>query len=210
MKANDNPGSGEEKTFRQYFKLSFFEAVNILISLVGFIAVIYTVRVNVDALKLNDQAIKSNIDLNMNNWSFEMDRVFIECPDLRKFFFDSVTPLLDSADAKSYSILNRHPGTQSEIVSKQVYDKITSVSDLVIDCFDGILSNKVYFQDKKNRDNWMYWIYNSFTRSPVLCKTFAQTPNEYGLEINELFKEWQQNIPADTLIINMKKRFYTE
>jgi hypothetical protein len=188
-----------------YFHHRLVELASLLLSTAGFVIII---------INLIDTrgTIRSNIDLNMNNWSFEIDKVFIAHPECKKYFNDSV-PIYSSSQIKDHDTggLTQYQRNicriKPDTVSDTFYAQVKAVSDLMIDCFDGVLGNRQYFV-RSDREYWIKWFYNNFNRSPILCKTLAETEDEFGDEIKELFKQWRNNKRYEEALDSMKMKFY--
>ena len=187
-----------------YFNIKFSDLLTAVISFLGLSGIVVSILANSNSINDNERALRSNIDINMNNWSFDLDKVLVDHPELRKYILDTVNVGPKDSNLFGGLPVKRIEGGMPIPLRGDTLERLKPVADLLIDCFDGILSNKEYFKEGSNkkelqdRTNWIIWVYESFTRSPILAQDFKRTQNWYGREINILYGDWEKCIDSAT------------
>ena len=121
-----------------------------------------------------DQAKEFNASQNLSNWSdvsartYEIDRVFVENPEFRKYFLEGVDIAPDDKD----------------------YPKAASIAELLLDYLDsftalldykhGLISNGILQEEA-----WKHYFNESFTKSPLLCRRLIAGPLNYGPQLRQ-------------------------
>ena len=121
-----------------------------------------------------DQAKEFNAGQNLSNWSdvsartYEIDKVFVENPEFRKYFLEGVDIAPDDKD----------------------YPKAASIAELLLDYLDsfaalldynhGLISNGILQEEA-----WKHYFNESFTKSPLLCRRLIADPLNYGQQLRQ-------------------------
>jgi len=137
------------------------------IALAGFIGLIYTIR-------MSDEPIRRSLYLSMAQWTIDIDKVFIEHPDLRPYFYS---------------------GKEIELSDTQ-YNRALSVAEMVIDTMDSVLEHKGYFNGGAPHKGWYHWIDDNFENSPIIrvCMLKYERWLEGGALL-EYWKKWKKEHP---------------
>jgi hypothetical protein len=127
--------------------------------------------------KLNEN-LESQAYSYIENQQLELDKIFIEHPNYRQFFYDGVSlPTGDGADAR----------------------QILAIAELKLDVIDA-------FYSQADHINWAYhhtfpawerYHEGSFLRSQIMCREICRYWNEYGTHIRAVAK--RPNACGDTL-----------
>jgi hypothetical protein len=122
-----------------------------------------------------DQATQFNHSQNLANWSdvtartFDMDKVFIENPELQKYF-------TAGADIKE---------------SEKDYPKVYAIASMMLDYFDSVMTRLDYNQNRLSDDilqraAWNHYFKATFSESPILCGVLMADPLSYGTEMRRI------------------------
>jgi hypothetical protein len=107
----------------------------------------------------------------MSNLTLEMDKIFIEKPELRPYFYDGVD-IKD--DDKNYNL-------------------VVAVAEYQIDYFDSAMTQMDYLPEdqdsKEDRDTWNQYFADSFAHSPILCKRINQINRWYMQRLVKIAQE---------------------
>ena len=138
------------------------EFLMLLVTFVGLAFAGYQLKGLNDALE--SQAY-GDIDRNL----IDLDKVFVENPEYRQYFYDSV-PLPKLGEGKT---------TIDDV------NKIAILADLKLDIIDAFFSQSDHIDWAKRHtyDAWIQFYRNSFRRSPVLCHRICTDWLEYGKSI---------------------------
>ncbi len=144
----------------EFWRLSLYERLYLVLTLAGFVAIVLTVRES-------QFTIHASYANQMTNWSIEIDKTFIEHPELRPYFYEGDT------------IMNDNPN----------YAKASAVAEEMLDVFDGIIGNRYYKLDPTDEKIWRNWMISCFSKSPILCQKYCETLGWYPKvsEVYELF-----------------------
>lgn len=155
----------ERRLFSYIRQITFFEMMYLLVSIAGFFLIWRTL----DATK---KSIHYSVYLQMTNWTRDLDRDFIEHPELVRYFTrgDSIAP------------------------SDTNYIRAHEMAQQYLDDFDAILANKSYFDIDNTDDSkepWINWINDCFSHSPILCQKFEETERWYTPELKKTYEAWK-------------------
>lgn len=93
--------------------------------------------------------------------TFEMDRLFIEHPNLRSYFYDGKD--IDQKDKD--------------------YDLVIAIAEHQLDYFDATWTQLGYIPDdedkKEDRETWKRYFFDSFANSPILCRRINMNRSWY-------------------------------
>ena len=107
----------------------------------------------------------------MSKLSYETDKLFIEHPEFRPYFYDGKD--LDSVKNDTF------------------YLKAVGISELLLDYFDTMNDmNYLSFNDTLNQ-GWRNWVEGSFETSPILVKTLTENKNWYP-QLNLYYENWKK------------------
>ena len=122
-----------------------------------------------------DQATQFNRGQNLANWSdvvartFDVDKVFVDSPDMLKYFTDGV-------DLKK---------------TDKDYAKANAIALMTLDYFDSVMTRLEYNRGHLSDDilqqgAWNHYFEGAFAASPILCRTLMADPASYGKEMRKL------------------------
>jgi len=141
-------------------------------------------RKNMELLGENMKLSKKTIDLSVasmkssmyaivNTQTLEMDKVFLERPHLRPYFYDNED--------------------LSKIRDKKTLREVMSVAEYQLDFFDLVMTQLDYIPTDKDspedKVTWKKYIVDSFANSPALCKRIADDPDWYMTSLVTLSTE---------------------
>jgi len=92
----------------------------------------------------------------MSNWTFELDKAFLDHPELRPYFYDG-------KDIQQ---------------SDPLYFRAETMAEFILDNFDSIMKFDRTYPETLH-EGWRNWIYDSFSRSPLLVRTMEKLKPEY-------------------------------
>lgn len=156
----------------RYFRMNFFELISIVISIAGFIIVILTLKDTENTLTAADSLIHAGLSSQMSNWTIEIDKSFIQHPELRPYFYDNIPIDTNSGD----------------------YRRACNIAELMLDGFDAVMGNQYYKLTVKEKDMWRKWIFACFKQSPILRQIFDDTRDWYSAEIGEIYHEYKMSM----------------
>ena len=121
-----------------------------------------------------DQAKEFNAGQNLSNWSdvsartYEIDKVFVENPEFRKYFLEGVDI---APDDKNYP--------KAASIAELLLDYLDSFTAL-LDYNHGLISNGILQEEA-----WKHYFNESFTKSPLLCRRLIADPLNYGQQLRQ-------------------------
>jgi hypothetical protein len=146
-----------------------FSALSLIISAVGFSFMWLQ-------LESANKSLKTAIYANMSNWTFELDKTFLQHPELRPYF---------------YAGKDMDPGDP-------LYLKAESVAELLLDNFDSMLEFRPYFPGGAPHEGWINWMHDSFESSPVLVRTIEKEWRQYEHgPVGSFYKNWKLQKGSD-------------
>lgn len=140
----------------EYYKPT--DVIQIIISIVGFGAIIVSLFFTEQGLILTNKQIQANttsLDLTINqnimSHALDVDKLFIDSPDLRPYFFE---------------------GTAVPSSNKN-FNKAKAIADYQIDFFATFFDQtgnwQVFQRDLEAQNAWDSYMDNSFQQSPIMC-----------------------------------------
>lgn len=154
------------------------EVQQIFLGLIGFILVFAGLVATAIQINGNTNALDSTIDLNIMSHALDVDRLFIDSPDLRPYFFDG-TPI---------------PSTNPN------YNKARAVADYQLDFFATFFDQSGYWQVLKNdpvaQQAWGNYMDASFRQSPIMCHELKEASTEHNYE-DGFIKRFKGDCPEE-------------
>jgi len=159
-----------------------FKQLSFVISILGFGLIVgglyinyRQVGINTDQLRLNtaqslrtEKAMCSSVQISVLNHVVNLDRYFIDRPQLRPYFYDGIA--VSDKDEK--------------------YVELSATSEMVLDIFDLVAD-----QSRKNPECWDRpklwdeWVIDTFSTSPILRDTLEKYSSWYDEPLMSLRKE---------------------
>lgn len=148
--------------------MTSYEFMSLLISLIGFVAVIISLMFVAKQNKMIADSLHENTIEHTMGPVFELSKVFIEYPDIRKYFYSEET------------IDKNHP----------CYDRVIAISYLVLDTFDHYFVNEhlLISSYKTNKERWNCWIVDMFRNSPALRSVYSEYSEWYPDDFKKLYQ----------------------
>ncbi len=156
--------------------LTTYEFFSILIQLAFVVVTSYTlyflnrqVTVLIEQTKtfkiqanLLEHNLKASAFLPLNNYQADLNKIFIDNPDFRQYFYDGVEI---SKNEKNYN-------------------KAISIADFMLDFFDAVFVQKSLYN--LSGSWWIGFMTKSFITSPTLCKRLDENSSMYTEKLHKL------------------------
>jgi hypothetical protein len=145
---------------KKWWSLSLFELLTTIISVLGFAAVIWTIE-------SGKKALTTNSYLQVYGWTYDIDKIFIEKPQLRHYFYEGDSILPNDSN----------------------YQQVEAIAEFMLDNFDAVLNNEDYFKkDLEAKKAWVNYIRCSFHSSPILRTEFKNNLSSYRKELEDVYE----------------------
>ena len=126
-----------------------------------------------ETMELSKASMKSSMYEIMNAQTLEMDKIFLERPHLRPYFYDSKDP--------------------SEIRNEKTLHEVMIVAEYQLDFFDLVMTQLDYIPTDEDsaldKANWKKYFEDSFSTSPALCQRIGHDPEWYMPDLRKLSEE---------------------
>lgn len=162
-------------------RYKFWQLVATYASLVvAILGIWYVVR----SLDNNTKSVRNGVQQNMLSLVTDLDKVFVDKPELYPYFNRCQELKLDPNDPKS--------------------DQVIATAVQTLDVFDIAAAQSTRYRDQwEDPDTWDNWIKDQFIHSPILRKVLRDRKNWYSKGLNnrldeaekELVKREQENKP---------------
>jgi hypothetical protein len=151
--------------------MTFYETISLCISVAGFAAVIITLfllmrqtKAIITQTTYLAESLKTATYQSVASQIFEVDKILIEHPELRAYFYSD----------KYIEKNSPH------------YERVIAVSDLLLDYFDTVLLQMRHFPQVWPRQWWETYIKDTFTHSPILREHLISIKGWYTEELVHL------------------------
>lgn len=150
--------------------MSRFERWTLTISVISTVVTVAAFALVWLQLSNANESLRTAVYANMSNWTFELDKAALEYPELRPYFADGVD--LPTTDP--------------------LYPRAAAMAEFTLDNMDSILEYERQFPSGTLHAGWRNWIYDSFSRSPILVQTIEQLSAEYRPgPLWPIYEEWK-------------------
>ena len=140
------------------------------VSILGFALVLVGLSINFYQSGKVAKSIAANILHTAANQTITLDRLFVERPELRPYFYDCKP--LDDKDEKSA--------------------QVHAAAELMLDVFDVVADQSKNFAEYYERpEAWDNWITDMFATSPVLRSKLQQSSDWYDYKLQRLYEKGQ-------------------
>jgi hypothetical protein len=157
--------------------LTTYEVVTLLLSVVGLFSLFLIAKqvkaANEQAQSANEQAQLAKIQTkalttqHVMTELYELDKVFIDYPHLRPYFYDGKEMSDSDAD----------------------YGRVRAIAEFQLDFFDSFLTQSEYLTLKPDElENWRTYIKDSFRNSPAMCRRLKGVEGWYNSELEDIAK----------------------
>lgn len=124
------------------------------------------------------EAFKSSNYSNASPMILDLDKEFVEHPELRPYFYQDGTN----------QVVRANPGDTN-------YVQVMAMSEYMLDTFDSFLAQRVRYGHQKIDTDWTDWMKDTFSHSPTLAHYMKEHKNWY--KSGELYKVYQEWVHKD-------------
>jgi hypothetical protein len=149
--------------------MSLYEGLSLVVSAAGFLALVVSIRYLIEQTRqvaLQSQGSARALESNTFDASavatFMVNSIFIEHPDLRKYFYDGEEQIQNESDR----------------------DRVLAIAELMLDYFDYVLLQQRRSPILHPHNFWSEeYLIDSFSASPILCEYLRQKMNWYSNDL---------------------------
>ena len=153
-------------------RYKFWQLVATYLSLVVAIAGIWFV---VRSLDNNTKSVRSGVQQSMLSLVTDLDKLFVDKPELYPYFYRCQELQLQSNDPKS--------------------DQVIAAADQMLDVLDIAAAQSTRYRDEwEDPDAWDNWIKDEFVHSPILRKALHDHKNWYSRGLNTRLDEAEKEL----------------
>lgn len=178
--------------------LTLYEKLSLLISFVGALSLVFifffqtmqatasmefskrnmnssseTAESSKKTVELSTANMKASMYATMNIQTLEMDKIFLERPYLRPYFYENQD--------------------LSKIRDEKTRNEVMIVAEYQLDYFDLVMTQLDYIPTDKDsagdQASWIKYFIDSFAKSPALCKRVGDHPDWYMTRLVDLSKK---------------------
>jgi len=167
--------------------LTLYEKLSLLISFTGALSLVFifiqtrqanasmelaekTMKLSTETMELSKASMKSSMYEIMNGQTLEMDKIFLERPYLRPYFYENKNP--------------------AAIRDEKTRNEVMIVAEYQLDFFDMVMTQLDYIPTDKDsavdKANWRKYFIDSFATSPALCHSLDENADWYMPRLKEL------------------------
>ena len=158
--------------------------VQVLVAAGGFWAVFKTLRVLVDQTALLRNSIAAGANASVGDRQLEADRVFVEHPDLRKYFLENVEVLPDSPD----------------------HAAAASVAQLLANYFDTYFLQSRSYPQLYEEAAWLAYVETHISGSPILRAFIGEHSSWFTDDLVQLARSRSSAAPAQSGQVTAQQR----
>jgi hypothetical protein len=148
--------------------MSLYEFLSLLVSAAGFIGLVITVRYLALQTRGSGHALESNTFGASANATFMINAIFIEHPELRKYFYDA----------------------EEHVPPQPQGDRVLGVAELMLDYFDYVLLQQQRSAELHSHNFWSeQYLIDSFSASPILCDYLERKKSWYSDELTAVMRQ---------------------
>lgn len=148
--------------------MTLYELLSLIISAAGFIGVIITLLFLYRQTRMSDRELRENLLIPLKTQQLEIDKLFIERPHLRKYFYDGVSLGEDEPDE---------------------YAQVSATAEYILDHFASVLLHTTADGAPLTSTIWREYMKDSFANSPALCATLERHERWYSPELLNIKEE---------------------
>lgn len=143
-------------------------AVALAVTVGGFVVVYFQLR-------NANEALSGGVNASVSTWTFEIDKAFLEHPELRPYFY----------------------GGQDIAPDDPNFHKAEAMAEFLLDSFDSIESFKGDIPAGIPHEGWVNWIYDCYGNSPLLRRYAAKQSRWYQSgPAWWIYEKWKHEHPA--------------
>ncbi|HEX8148936.1 MAG TPA: hypothetical protein VF591_17260 [Pyrinomonadaceae bacterium] len=148
--------------------LTLYELLSLIISAAGFVGVIITLIFLYRQTRMSDRELRENLLVPLKTQQLELDRLFVEHPHLRKYFYDGARVPEDKPDE---------------------YAQVAATAEYILDHFAAIMLHTTAEGKPLASTIWREYMKDSFVNSPALCSTLERHRRWYARELLDIKDE---------------------
>jgi hypothetical protein len=149
--------------------MSLYEGLSLIVSAAGFLGLVVSVRYLIAQTRqvvLQSQsaarALESNTFDASADATFMIDSIFVQYPELRKYFYDA----------------------EEQMPPRPERDRLIAVAELMLDYFDYVLLQQRRSPVLHPHNFWSEeYLIDSFSASPILCEYLEQRKDWFSTEL---------------------------
>ena len=149
--------------------LTLYEVLSLLISFAGAISLVFIFIQTMQATA----NMKASMYATMTIQTLEMDKILLEHPQLRPYFYEKWDP--------------------SGLTDYETRNKVTIIAEYQLDYFDLVMTQLDYIptdQDsEEDKETWKKYFADSFANSPALCKRITDKPGWYMTKLVKIAED---------------------
>jgi hypothetical protein len=153
--------------------MTLYELLSLIISAAGFVAVILTLYFLNRQTRMSDRELKENLLIPLKTQQLELDRLFVEYPHVRKYFYKGEVISDDGSDE---------------------YARVAALAEYILDHFAAVISHTTADGKPLTSTIWREYINDCFVNSPILCSTLDRHSGWYSVELVGLKGEALANL----------------
>ena len=124
-------------------------------------------------LRSTNESLRAGAYSNMSSWTFDLDKAFLQYPELRPYFY------------AGKDIREDDP----------LFLRAQTMAEFLLDNFDSIMEFDRQYPGTLHA-GWRDWIYESFNRSPLLVRTLENRKAEYESgPAWKIYLQWKHDHP---------------
>jgi hypothetical protein len=150
--------------------LTTYEAISLVVSIVGFAAVVLTLWFMQHQTSSGADSLKNSAYQNCANQLFIIDKVFIEYPELYRYFYSGMDVSMGDP----------------------AYERVVAISELVLDFIDAVLIQQAALPAYWHLERWEPYFIDLFTSSPVLCRNLSLNKSWYPQRMIHLMENGER------------------
>jgi len=150
--------------------LTAYEAISLVVSIVGFAAVVLTLWFMQRQTSSGADSLKNGAYQNCANQLFTIDKVFVKYPELHRYF---------------YSGMDVSEGDPA-------YERVVVVAELVLDFIDTVLIQEAALPAYWHLERWEPYFIDLFISGPVLCRYLSLNKSWYPQRMIHLMEKGER------------------
>lgn len=157
-------------------EMKFFERWTLIVQILTFVVGLAVIL----QLHQGHVEIQHEVYVNANDWMLDLDKAFLEKPELRPYFYDNIT--IETNDKSYFEAL--------------------AMAEYELDAFDSFLNHRFVEQHKPVQESWKNSMIFCFNHSPILrsyIRDHIDWYNKNGALYDSVYKDWYAtNQPAQS------------
>lgn len=165
----------EEEELVDIRPITLFELLSLIVSVAGFVVVIISIHLLRRQISIADRGLRESWLIPLKTQQLEIDKLFIERPHLRKYFYEA-EPVSDSKSDE--------------------YAQVAATAEYILDHLSGVISQRTADGEPLTSTIWREYIKDSFINSPALCALLEKHRRWYPKELSDIKEAALDNRPT--------------